>query len=154
MSAPTGGLLMGEETKRLSVLEARVAIADLVHRYALHVREGRGAACGELFTEDGAFEVRKAPSFDSEAFEIRSRVMGRAQIAAYVNKSSAPDARVCPMISNLIIDVNGATAQSSCVMTTLVISSGEYILGAYRDSFRYDDSWRFTSRIFTIVGRP
>jgi hypothetical protein len=142
---------MGDETTRLAGLEARAAVADLVHRYALNIREGKGAACGKLFTEDAVFEVREAPAFGSATCRTRSRVAGREAIAAYVSKSATPDARVCPLISNLIIHIDATKAQSSCVMTTLVVPGGQQILGEYHDTFRYEDGWRFSSRTFTII---
>lgn len=133
-------------------LLARAAIADLVHSYALNIRTGNGADCAKLFTEDAVFEVREAPPGNSAAGRTRSRLEGRDAIAVYVARTANPEARVCPLIHNLLIDVRGSEATSTCVMTSIVWSSGRQLVGEYRDSFCYEDEWRFTSRIFTILG--
>jgi hypothetical protein len=59
---------------------------------------------------------------------------------------------VCPLIHNLLIQINGREATSTCVMTSLVWSSGRQIVGEYQDSYRNETGWRFASRIFTIIG--
>lgn len=134
------------------LLLARAAIADLVHTYALNVRNGNGADCAQLFSEDGVFEVRDAPVGDPAAGRTRSKIEGRDAIAAYVGRTKTPGARGCPLIHNLLIDVQGREATSTCVMTSVVWSSGRQLIGEYLDRYRFDDDWRFTSRIFTILG--
>lgn len=141
---------MGDDA-RLAALEARAAISDLVHVYAQHVRLGQGSECGKLFTDDAVFEVRQAAALGAPSFTTRSKAMGREAIAAYVAKSAAPGVQVCPLISNLLVEVNGAEAVSTCVMRTILLGGGEGVLGEYRDTFRKDAEWRFTSRTFTIV---
>lgn len=133
-------------------LAARAAIADLVHTYALNIRTGNGVECAQLFTEDAVFEVREALVSSSEPGRTRSRLTGRDAITNYVARTSAPETRVCPLIHNLLIQVNGHEASSSCVMTSLVWASGKQLIGEYQDSYRYENGWRFTSRIFTILG--
>lgn len=134
------------------LLLARAAIADLIHRYALQVRSGDGIDCAEFFTEGAVFEVREAPIGNPAAARTRSRLEGHAAIGAYVARTMQPDSRVCPIISNLLIDVRGNEATSSCVMTSIVWANGRQLVGEYRDSFRLDDRWRFTSRTFMILG--
>jgi hypothetical protein len=142
---------MQNQADRLDLLEARNAIADLVYRYAQLVREGRGAECGPLFTDDAVFEVREAAAFAAQSYRTRSTLAGRDAIVAYVERSAGPQARVCPLIHNLVIRVDGAEAVAHCVMTALLLPSGLSMLGAYHDTFRREDRWRFRSRIFTIV---
>lgn len=134
------------------LLLARAAIADLVHRYALHVRSGEGIDCGEFFTDDAFFEVREAPVANPGAARTRSRLEGHAAISSYVARTTQPETRVCPIISNLLIDVHGNEATSSCVMTSIVWASGRQLVGEYRDTYRFDGRWLFTSRTFTILG--
>jgi hypothetical protein len=133
-------------------LEARAAITDLVHTYAAHIRAGNGAACIELFTEDAEFEVREAYIGREIASRTRSKLTGCAAIANYLARTAAPETRVCPLIHNLLIDVNDREATSTCVMVSLVWASGRQIVGEYRDSYREEDGWRFVSRICTILG--
>lgn len=135
----------------LAVLEARAAIADLVHTYARNIRGGRGADCLALFTEDGVFEIRDQLFGSSEPPSVRARLEGRDAILAYLTNSAAGDVRVCPMIHNLLIEVNRNEAASSCMMTNLV-SNGQSLFGEYMDRFRFEDGWRFSERVFTIMG--
>lgn len=134
------------------LLLARAAIADLVHTYALNVRSGNGADCAQLFTDDAVFEVREAPPGNPAAGRTRSKIEGLDAIAAYVGRTSTPENRVCPLIHNLLIDVHGREATSTCVMISVVWSSGHQLIGEYLDSYRFEDGWRFTSRVFTILG--
>lgn len=134
------------------LLLARAAIADLVHRYALQVRSGEGIDCTEFFTEDATFEVREALIGKPGPARTRSRLEGHAAIGTYIGRTSAPESRVCPLISNLLIEVDDNKATSSCVMTSIVWATGRQLVGEYRDSYRLDDAWRFTSRTFTILG--
>ena len=135
---------------RLALVEARLAIADVVHGYARNIRAGRGADCLALFTADGVFEIRDAPLDGSAEPTVRARLEGQQAIMAYLAGSAGGDARVCPMIHNLIIDVNGNEASSDCVMEAIV-SNGQTLFGEYHDRFRFEDGrWRFSSRLFTI----
>lgn len=134
------------------LLTTRAAIADLVHTYALNIRTGNGPACAQLFTEDAVFEVREAQVVSAQPARTRSTLVGREAITHYVARTAAPEMRVCPLIHNLLIQVNGHEASSTCVMTSLVWASGNQIIGEYQDRFRYENGWRFTSRIFTILG--
>ena len=134
------------------LLDARAAIADLVHTYALNIRTGNGAECVKLFTEDAVFEVREARVDSPGVGRTRSRMTGHDAISNYLARTATPEMRVCPLIHNLLIQVTSREATSTCVMTSLVWSSGKQIIGEYQDSYRYQTGWRFTSRVFTILG--
>lgn len=134
------------------LLLARAAIADLVHTYALNIRNAKGTECVKLFTEDAVFEVREARADGTGETRTRARLTGHDAISNYVARTAAPESRVCPLIHNLLIEVNGREATSTSVMTSVVWSSGKQLIGEYRDSYRYDTTWRFTSRVFTILG--
>ena len=129
-------------------LEARMEIADLIYGYAQRVREGRGRQCEALFTDDAIFEVRHAETFGATSYMTRRRIEGRQAIAEDIAKSAGAVA-VCPVISNLLIVFEGPVARSTCVMHTI---GGLGVVGEYRDAFRFEDCWRFSERIFTIVG--
>jgi hypothetical protein len=137
---------------RIEFLEARAAITELVHLYALNIRSGNAAACEQLFTEDAVFEVRERLG-GVGAGRTRSKLTGVAAIMAYLNDGAASQTRLCPLIQNLIIRVSGHQATSSSAMVAFILSSGDRILGEYQDSFRYHHEWRFCSRIFTILGQ-
>ena len=139
------------DTARIELIEARAAIADLVHTYARNIRAGCGADCVKLFTEQAVFEVREAPLASRETHRTRARVVGHQEIMGYLVGSASSDVRVCPMIHNLLIRVDGREAESDCVMTAYV-SNGQRLVGEYQDQFRHDGGWRFSSRVFTILG--
>ena len=71
-------------------------------------------------------------------------------IRDYIVEKAGSDILVCPLIHNLLIEVDGETARSSCVMTSRTWPSGYELIGEYRDTFRYESGWLFQSRIFTI----
>jgi hypothetical protein len=139
------------ETTRIELIEARAAIADLIHTYARNIRCGNGTDCVELFTEQAIFEVREAPLGSREAHRTRARLVGHQAIRDYLVRSASADTRVCPMIHNLLIRVNGREAEGDCVMTAYV-SNGQRLIGEYNDHFQSEGSWRFSSRVFTILG--
>jgi hypothetical protein len=55
-----------------------------------------------------------------------------------------------PLIHNLLIDLDGSTAQSSCIMEARSYPPGYQVIGEYRDSYRFEDRWLFTRRIYTM----
>lgn len=133
-----------------ATLNARLAIADLVHTYALNIRRGNGADCVQLFTEDAVFEVRETPFGSPDVARLRSSLTGHEAISNYLVRAASAETRVCPLIHNLLIQVNSRVATSTCVMTSLVWPTGQQLIGEYQDSYRYDTGWRFASRSFTI----
>jgi len=136
-----------------SAIAARAAIADLVYGYARCIRTGDGAAAAALFADDALFEVRALAEGVRGAATLRGRFEGRAALERYLVQGDAAQASVCPLIHNLMIELDGATASAHSVMTTLVWPSGKQIVGEYQDRFRRDgERWCFTERIFTIFG--
>lgn len=137
------------DTATLELLEARARIADLVHRYAQIIRTGDVERCPELFTADAVFEIREMTPGDAASVSTRARLAGRDAILQYVSKS-ASGGSVCPLIHNLLIEVQGTSATSTAVMAAVTWADGRILYGEYRDSFRRDDVWRFSGRVFTI----
>lgn len=136
----------------LERLESRAAISDLIHLYALHIRNGMPAECTGLFTEDATFEVRRGDLGNPAAVQTVSRSAGRNEIIESVTRSTS-QARVCPLVQNLLIDVRGNEATSNCMMVAQVLDKGFALLGEYHDRFRREDGWRFSARIYTIWGQ-
>ena len=135
------------------VLSARAAITDLLYGYARIVRNGDAAACAEMFTEDAVFEVREAAPGDPAGHQVRHAFRGRTEIQAYLQHGAVSSAKVCPLIHNPLIEINGHEATSNCMMTAWVLPMGQQLLGEYQDRYRFDDRWRFTARVYTIWGR-
>jgi hypothetical protein len=96
------------------------------------------------------FEVREAQIGGPEGARMRSRFTDHDGILSHLLRTR--ETRVCPFISNLLINVQGRDATSTCLMTSLVWSSGLHYVGEYHDTYRYDTDWRFSSRVFTILG--
>ena len=142
---------MLDVASRIDLLEARAAIADVVHGYAFNIRSGNAAACEDLFTLDAVFEVRER-STGAGVTQTRSKLRGRPAIMTYLTDGAASQIRLCPLIQNLIVRVNGREATSTSAMIAFVLPHGKGILGEYEDSFRREDDWRFSSRIYTILG--
>lgn len=139
----------GDPAEGLRYLLDRTEIADLIHTYALHIREGNGRNCSHLFDDDAVFEMYDA---DAEGFRsLRKRIEGRDAIIGHISGSSGPAARVCPLIHNLVIRIDGDRAESACTMTGVAIPGGSDFVGAYQDTLRWDGSWRFTKRAHTTL---
>lgn len=140
--------------ERVRRLEARGAIADLIHQYALAIRSGRPEDVGVLFTDDGFFEVRDASVPGAAEFTVRSRLDGRAAVLAYVGKSAGSGLRVLPMIRNILVTVEGRTATATSLMDSRTWPAGGEVVGEYQDSFREEGGqWLFAGRIYTMFAR-
>lgn len=143
---------MSQTDGALSRLQDRAEITDLVHRYALYVRRRDPASVGPLFTDDGAFEVRELAPVEPGGYRVASRHVGREAAVGHI-AGGAEHATMYPMIHNLLIDIDGDRATSSCVM---VIGRPEIdsadIMGEYTDSYRRENGrWHFSERIYTII---
>jgi hypothetical protein len=137
------------DTARIEALEARAHISDLVHGYAQGVRSGNFERCASMFTEDAMFEIREGMPGDAGSARTRATLSGRDAIRKYLQQTAAAGG-VCPLISNLIVQVQGREATANSVMTGVMLAGGTNVLGEYHDSFRNDGEWRFSSRVYTI----
>lgn len=138
------------DSTRIELLEARNQISDVVYKYAQAIRTGDFASGVSLFTEDAMFEIRLAVPGQPDSAITRAKLIGHAAILAYLQESAAAGGSVCPMISNLIVHVQGKKANSNCMMTAMVWASGQNVTGEYHDTFAYNGAWRFASRTYTI----
>jgi hypothetical protein len=130
-------------------LVAKQAITELVHRYGQFVRQDCPELTADLYTPDGVFEVRRG-SPDRAEYTIQSRVEGREAIRAMLLPGKGKPHPV-PLIHNLMIAVDGDTAQASCVMVARMSHGEGGFWGEYRDSFaRVEGCWHFSVRIYTI----
>lgn len=134
---------------RLDRVEARNAVADLIHRYAQLVRYDRGDETADLYMSDGVFEVRRG-SPDKPAYTVQSRVDGREAIRAYLLPLKGKPHPV-PLVCNILVEVDGDIASSTCVMQARMSEGEGGFWGEYRDTCaRVDGRWYFTSRTYTI----
>lgn len=136
---------------RIAGLEARAAIADLVHAYARAIRHDACEDVPGLFAPDGWFEIRDGhPS--QPGFTVRSRLEGPDAILAYLLPGKGKPHPV-PMIHNLMVDVDlsAGTGSASSVMEAPVFGTPHRVIGEYRDRFRtVGGAWKFASRTYTI----
>ncbi|MFM5908803.1 MAG: nuclear transport factor 2 family protein, partial [Novosphingobium sp.] len=80
----------------------------------------------------------------------RTRAEGRAAVAGFV-ASSTGALRMFPMIHNLLVTVDGDSAEASSLMIGRPFPAGSEVIGEYADSFRrVDGRWLFAARIYTI----
>lgn len=137
------------DSTRLAVIEARLAIADLVHGYARAIRRDMPEDAVALFTEDGWFETRDGhPS--KFGHKVRWRLEGRQAVLDYLLPNKGKPHPV-PLIHNLMIEVTGETATASSVMEAQVLGTTNKVFGEYQDHFRREEGeWRFASRTYTI----
>ena len=131
-------------------LADKAAIADLVHTYALNIRNRQPERNEALFTADAVFEVREADPMQPDTMMVRSRSQGLAAVMQSVCASTARN-RVFPAIHNLIVTLNGDQAEASSLMIATVFPGGHEMLGEYDDRFRREQQgWRFAARTYTI----
>ena len=134
---------------RLDRIEARLAVADLIHRYAQVVRYDCPEQTADLYTRDGAFEVRRGAP-DKPEFTVQSRVEGREAIRAFLLPGKGKPHPV-PLVSNLLVEVDGDTASANCVMEARMSQGEGGFWGEYHDTCaRIDGRWYFTARTFTM----
>ena len=67
--------------ERVRRLEARDAIADLIHRYAFNIRRGQPQDCEALFTEDASFSIRDAAGPDATEINQRAHALTSLSVA-------------------------------------------------------------------------
>lgn len=134
---------------RLDRVEARFAIADLIHQYARFVRYDEPDRVAELFAADAFFEIRDGHP-GGGAFTVRHRLASPAAIAAHLAPVRGT-AQPIPLIHNTIIEVEGDTGRASSVMEAQLYGTSHRIQGEYDDRFRrIAGAWYFSSRTYTI----
>ena len=137
------------DAERLARVEARIAIADLIHEYARLVRRDLPDEVSALFAPEGSFEIRDGHP-DREDFSVREMLDSPQAIHDYLVPGKGKPHPV-PVIRNIMIEVDGETATANALMEAQIYGTQHRIQGEYRDTFRQvDGQWLFASRIFTI----
>lgn len=136
---------------RIAGLEARAAVADLVHEYARLIRRDRPDEVHRLFAPDGWFEIRDGHP-DRDDSTVRERLATPQALHDYLAPGKGKPHPI-PLIRNLIVEVDGDTATANSVMDGPIQGTSHRVFGEYRDAFcKVDGAWRFASRVFTIYG--
>lgn len=139
--------------ERVAALEDREAIADLILAHAGHIRSGTVDAARDLFHADAVYELgRIDPERPGEVL-VTERIEGVDTILGSKDVVAGQGVRLCPMIHNLRIVLDGDTATSTCVSMTTIWPTGDNFVGEYRDRFRREQGiWRFSARAFVNFG--
>lgn len=142
---------MNDPQARLARLVSRADIVDLVHRYSFLVRMGRAGEAGSLFAEDATYEVRDSYGGDAQSSGTPKRMLcGRTAIAEFLEGTARSGIRICPVIHNLMIEIDGDRATGNSVMESRTWPAGNESVGEYLDSYRREgDTWLFGSRVYT-----
>lgn len=140
---------MMDLAERLDRLEARLAVADLIHAYARHIRRDEPDRVSALFLPDGTFEVRDGHP-DRPDFTQRSFHASAQELHDYLAPGKGKP-HPLPLIRNLIVEVDGDAATANSVMDARIQGTAHSITGEYHDSCRrVDGRWYFAGRVFTI----
>jgi hypothetical protein len=121
------------------LLADKIALAELVSRYAWLVGQGRGSEVPALFCDDGVFEGRGHALHGRRAFE------------EFYAKAAGSPGDVVPLVGNHLFDVQGDRASGVSTLNGFKRGSGIHIFsGFYDDEFaRVDGRWLFSRRVFT-----
>lgn len=134
---------------RLDVIEAKLAIADLVYDYARAIRHNANEDIEGMFAPDAFFEIRGGHPSQGE-FTVQNRYDSARAIGEFMMKGKGHPHPV-PLVHNLMIEVDGDRASGLCAMEGQVYGTENRIIGEYRDAFvRIGGKWKFASRTYTM----
>ncbi|MDA2891059.1 nuclear transport factor 2 family protein [Mycolicibacterium sp. BiH015] len=136
--------------RRLRRIEDERAIERMIARYGPLVDAGDAEAVGDLWAEDGTYEV--------EGWSMRSR----ADVAAMVRSPQHQGligGGCCHFLGPAVVTVAGDTAVAVCESALLVHREGRFAVGRAGASLfrlrRIDGRWQITSRTTAALdGKP
>jgi hypothetical protein len=127
---------MNDLHRRLDVIEARIAISELRSRYCWYATRGMRDETLTLFTDDCFFENHRTAG----GTPVSAR--GKPALREFMGWMR-PASRV-PLVTNEVTQVNGDTAEGSCVMQSV---GDDGFCGHYVDAFlKLGGVWLFSSR--------
>lgn len=141
---------LAELERRLRRIEDEREIERMIARYGPLVDAGEAEAVGDLWAEDGTYEV--------EGWSMRSR----ADVAAMVRSPQHQGligGGCCHFLGPAVVTVDGDTAVAVCESALLVHREGRFTVGrAGANLFRLrriDGRWQITSRTTAALdGNP
>jgi hypothetical protein len=127
----------------------RVALLDVVHRYAAAVDDRRLEEAAALFCQDGVLGTPEPP----EQLDPVHEAVGRAAIQQHLTALDA-----IPLTFHAIVgavfdgDASTATGRIACVAHHVIAPDTDLVWHLrYADSYRHDDDgWRIASRRLSI----
>jgi hypothetical protein len=133
-------------------LDDRVALRDLVERYALGVDRRAAAEVAALFEPEGVLVVPVAPRSLGPTVERR----GRAAIEEAMQALARYAATFHSVVGHVVdLDQDTATGTTSCVARHVMAGDGGdtdtvWMLRYHDDYRRGAEGWRFTRRELTV----
>lgn len=129
----------------------RIAITDLVHRYAAFVDSGEPAAAAALFTEDAELVVPRPP----ESMTPIQAFQGRESIEQALGRVLRLDATVHEIAGHIVDADPGspdrAFGRTACVAHHLIRGKDDQWHIHYADEYvRTPAGWRFARRAYTV----
>ncbi len=129
----------------------RIAITDLVHRYAAHVDSRDPVAAAALFAEDAELVVPRPP----ESMTPVDAFQGRVRIEQALQRVLHLDATVHEIAGHVVDADPGspdrALGRTACVAHHLVRGKDDQWHIHYADEYvRTPAGWRFARRAYTV----
>ncbi len=125
-------------------------IQDLYNRYFAALDDGPDEQWVECFSADGVLETPSLGILGA----------GHAALAAWIkdyHESWKKDEQRRHMLTNLSLDVHGASASGNCYLTAYHCRAGKAhlgVVGYYRDQLvKVDGAWRFSYRLVVVDGQ-
>ncbi len=127
-------------------LEDRVAIRELIDRFAAGVMRKNAAIWGDAWTEDGVWGLPTLP-------EPRK---GKANLIALFEEKMAPTKFISMICSPVDLVIDGDRAHGKCYSQEVIYPHAggrKFAVGCFADDYlKRDGRWYFTSRIFELIG--
>ena len=162
---PTG--LTGDAAARLQELEDRAEITDLINRYGNGIRLGDAEQIVSCFADDAVVDHGHGQAVTGR--EALLAYFGHQTVSAAARSVLTFDQKVAstPVMSNVLIDLNGDTAhcESMClaIHTGYLDGQGKVIVRGTRnidDLVRTASGWKISRRVhpavwaFEVPGTP
>jgi hypothetical protein len=148
--------------ERLARLEDRLAVTDVLHRYAWTIDHGPDAEWLDCFTDGAVVEIRYRQGADlarlnkGVATPTGVRHTGKEQLAAFkAAHSRSPDQWHKHVVADIQIAIDGTSATAGSYLVRVDETAGALhvrAFGRYRDRLTKsaDGQWRFVERIVEI----
>ena len=123
----------------------RLAITDLLHRYAEAIDTGTFDALGEIFTPDAAIDYSA----------MGGVALAYGEMRLWLEKMIGNVPGRMHMLGNIMISLNGDSATATAYLLNAMVFSPDattLIGGKYNDTLvRTSDGWRISSRRLDMV---
>lgn len=127
----------------------RLAVTDLVHRYAAYVDSGLITEASELFTEDAELVIPRPP----ESLTPIDAFTGRQEIAQALSRVLRLDGTFHEIVGHVIDPVNDGIirGRTASVAHHFISGKDDQWHVHYKDSYRRTASgWRIARRAYTV----